>query len=322
MQFQKILIDFIIIFIIFLQFMDNATFGNNSMFRSPLARQTPNFMTRPIGQDIGQTFRPQQADLNRVNPMFREVYQRFNDSLSDLQRSEDLSRNQANQSRDMLANNYNRSVQQAEQQRIADLDQVRRANKDAQTANRVRARAIGGDSSSGFLDLANRIDQDAQQNVFKTNTGASNRISEAEQNAFKAFADIENRLNDAIAKIESDRRLSLRERDSMVRELEEQAARRALAAAQMAGMYGQGGDEQQQGRQGSVMGLNFEVEVPDGVNVLDYGDTQDMPGAINRLNEIRGTSVNPNINASGLRPLNFSGNSLDELRRIGGVRIL
>lgn len=252
----------------------NNIYGTNTMFRSPLARSVPAFQSRPLGVAPEQTFRPQTADLESVNPMFRSIYQRFNDSVADLQRGEEAARGQAGQSRDILVGDYNRGVQQAEQQRVSNIDQARRANQDAQTSNRIRARAIGGAPSSGFLELATRLDESAGRNINEANTQATNRIGQVESDINKSLFDIESRLNQTLAQIESDRRLSLRERDAAVAQAEEAAAqealRRAAASAQAGNMdllnalFG-GGDQstgsvlgEQTTNEGNVLGIDVE----------------------------------------------------------------
>lgn len=249
----------------------NNIYGTNTMLRSPLARSIPAFQTKALGPTVEQTYRPVTEDLNSINPMFRSIYQRFNDSLADLQRSEELSRQQADTSRQQLIGDYNRGVSQAEQQRLSNIDQARRSNQDAQTSNRIRARAIGGAPSSGFLELATRLDEQAGKNINEANLQATNRIQQVESDVMKSLSGIEDTLNKTIAQIESDRRLSLRERDAAVAQAEEAAAQAAIRAAAQSGnmdllnsLLG-GGDSGNIGASGgSVLGASdVAIDIPD-----------------------------------------------------------
>ena len=230
--------------------MNNSTpsgLGTNTLFRSPLQKSIPAFATKSLGAPQDQTFNPTPVDVNTVNPMFRGIYQQFNDSLNDLQRSEQFSRQNANLGRDSIVQNYDRGVASTEAQRISSMDQARRNNQDFQTQNRVRARAIGGAPSSAFLDLSNKIDQQTQRDFSGINTQAADSIRGFEMGAMEALNKIEMDLNKTIMEIESNRRLSLRERDAQVRSAEENAARAAIGLMQNS-ESGMGGGE------GSVMG--------------------------------------------------------------------
>lgn len=224
--------------------MNNSTpsgLGTNTLFRSPLQKSIPAFATKSLGAPQDQTFNPTPVDVNTVNPMFRGIYQQFNDSLNDLQRSEQFSRQNANLGRDSIVQNYDRGVASTEAQRISGMDQARRNNQDFQTQNRVRARAIGGAPSSAFLDLSNKIDQQTQRDFSGINTQAADSIRGFEMGAMEALNKIEMDLNKTIMEIESNRRLSLRERDAQVRSAEENAARSALGLMQ-GGDMATGGD--------------------------------------------------------------------------------
>lgn len=225
------------------------------MFKSSLKGALPNFATQGVGLPATQTYQQQPVDVNTVNPMFKNIYQSFNDSIADLQRSEQFSRQNADNNRQVILQNYDRGVTAADAGRTTEMDQARRSNQDFQTQNRIRARAIGGAPSSAFLDLSNRIDQQTQRDFSGINTRAVDAARGYESQTIEALNKLEADLNQTILQIESNRRLSLRERDQQIRAAEENAARSAMGLMQ-------GAEQSNYSGGGNVLGANdTEIEL-------------------------------------------------------------
>lgn len=183
---------------------------------------------------------PEKVDLNKVDPQFRDIYGAYNDRVDQLQGSLANTRSQAQSAQQDVQKGYDIATTNAENTYTGNMDTIRSANQDSQLANRLRARALGGAPSSGFLDLANRTDIQSQKDIGKAGQQLGLAYMSADQIASKAYGDIISSLNDAILKIQSDGTLSLRERDQRIQSAKEAAAKAAADAANWASLFGNG----------------------------------------------------------------------------------
>lgn len=158
----------------------------------------------------------------------QQVAQQYEDLLNDLTGSQQRVEGQAQKTKDLLAQQLSTVKTEAEGNRLANQDKARQNYQDLQTQSRRQARAVGGASSSGFMELSNKLDQTLQRNLTSADTDADSVLNKAQLSAQSAINDLENNLNENIAKIEGDKRTAARERDRQKQQIEQQAAQQAL----------------------------------------------------------------------------------------------
>lgn len=172
-------------------------------------------------------------DINEVEKRKQDLVagqeKAYQDALLDYQNQEDLFRNQYDRSKGNINNQLGQTIQQANTNALQQTTQARQNYGDLITQTRRRARAVGGSSQSGVLELYNMLDRDLQQNVYGINATKGSAIDQANTVATQALGDLEAKLTETIAAIDSDRRLSLREKDAALREIEYQATAAANA---------------------------------------------------------------------------------------------
>lgn len=179
---------------------------------------------------------PSKVDLNGVDSNFRDIYAAYNQRIDQLSANLGAIQNQATAAQGDVQKSYDLSVQDAEGAYNNTVNSLRDANQDAQLSNRVRARAVGGAPSSGFLDLANRTDIQTQKGLASAGSDLSRSYSVADQSASKALTDIMTALQGAIMQIQSNASASLLEKDQAIRQVRERAA--ALAAQRVQETWG------------------------------------------------------------------------------------
>lgn len=185
--------------------------------------QTPTPQT-PIPQYVSPIDSSQTLTNQRRDALMKGINQRYQDNVTDLDNAQmfaDQSRNKSmgflNQQRDMGLNTI-------EKNRQLGKDQSRMAYNDLVTESRRRARAVGGAASSGFLDMTSRLDQQLQSNLNAVDTTSGSYAGQIELTAQQALGELEDKYNQMVAAIQSDRRKSLRERDSALAQAELDAA--------------------------------------------------------------------------------------------------
>lgn len=202
---------------------------------------------------------PQKVNLDEVDPSYRDIYQEYNNNLDYLNTRLQNAQQTATASSRNVDEAYKTNVTGAENTYTTRLNTAQQANQDAQLANRLRARAIGGAPSSGFLDLANRTDIQTQRDVGQAGRELQTAYQKAQQLASQALTNINTALNDAIAQIQGDASLSLRQKNDAI----QQARIRAASVAQ---------------------GINWEDFMnafsAEEENVQDMMSTSFVPGAI------------------------------------------
>lgn len=179
--------------------------------------------------------------------------QEYNDSLAQLAQQESNIRASNEAQQGLISKGLENTMKQSLSQRLLDRQRTQQNRLDAQKSNRMRARAIGGGTSSGFLDLTGRTDQQATQNMFDIDSRAAGFEGNAQLEAQKGLQSLQSGLQDALMKIEADRSLSRRNRDDMMNKALE-AYQAQLARSGGAG----GGGGMMMGGDGNVLGASTE----------------------------------------------------------------
>lgn len=215
-----------------------ATPSNTGSTANAFSQLDPRFTTQVQGSVPNLS--TSKVDLTTIDPLYKPIYQAFNDSIDALGGQAANLVTQAQTSQQGANNDLVNNLNQIDQSRTSALNTNQQTGSDAQVANRERTRAIGGAPSSGFLELANKIDRNTQQGANSINSGAFNQSANARNTTLKAIADIQSGLNDALFKIQNDASLSLRERDSAVSAAVTKAQSDAINAALINGFAGNG----------------------------------------------------------------------------------
>src|SRR5690606_20187577 len=248
--------------------------------------------TRTLG--LPNVNKPQAVDLNAVNPAYRSIYEAYNNALANYDLAEQSAREYAATAQSNLNRELGTTLQQLENQRRSNIDLARQGGQDAQTQNRIRARAIGGAPSSGFLELANRIDRDTNRGILGFNQQASIGATNARTAALRALADIENNLNNQIFQISQNRNLSLRERDAAIQDAISRAQARAAQTVDWDSFLNSFGEEDVDQGSGRVLGANTMQFVPGAIGSKTGGGLlfrqpvpapQSIPTAPNSAND-------------------------------------
>lgn len=176
------------------------------------------------GGDFGQS-----ALIERKkNSLINTINQLYNDRLTTLADSERITRDQAGRSTNVINQSRDMTVQEAEQDRLANKNSARQNYSDLVAETRRRTRAVGGATNSGFLDLTSRLDQQLQSNLTAADNTATSIVGKANITAQQAIGEIETSLQKAIAAIEADKRTSAREKDQAIQQAEIEAANNAI----------------------------------------------------------------------------------------------
>lgn len=172
---------------------------------------------------------PSIIDLNTVDPIARPYTESYNSVINNLNARAQNARQMAEMAQGDIQRGYETSVAGAEQAYRTGLQTAQQANQDSQLANRLRARAMGGAPSSGFLDLANRTDLETQRGVSRLGSELSQGYRSADQAANEGLSRIIAALNSEILQIQNDATLSMRERDMAIQDARIRAAQAAAA---------------------------------------------------------------------------------------------
>lgn len=191
--------------------------------------------------------------------------QAYNDLLATLQGQEAQQKQQAIQQEAQ-------ALQGAEAQKRNITQNV----QDVTRSNRIRARAVGGASSSGYLELQNRAEREASQQAGGVDLQYGNQI-----------ASIQNSLNEKISAIQADVRKSQREKDleianiensamqellSIDKQAQEERARRSAEAAYLSQFQGFGQEPQiEEFKTPDVLGASATITERDPNFRPDYG---------------------------------------------------
>lgn len=213
---------------------------------------------------------PQIVDLNTVDPAYRPYYAAYNDSITNSGNQVTQLKNQAQMGQTDVGNAYKASIQGAKNAYQTNLTGIQSANQDAQLSNRMRARAVGGAPSSGFLDLANRTDIQSQRDIGKAGQDLGQNYAQADLVANQALTRIIGDLNSAILGIQNNANLSLRERDNAIADAKARAAAAAQQAAYLASLNGVNNNT------GGTDVLGAQTQATD---TYDTGNTDALGGA-------------------------------------------
>lgn len=159
---------------------------------------------------------PEKVDLNAVAPHLKDVYQEYNNNIDYLNTRLSSANQQAQSGQQQVQSAYDTTANQAEDAYRTSRDNIQSANQDSQLRNRLVARATGGAPSSGYLDLVNRTDIQSQKDIGQAGRSLQNNYAQANQIAQQALGNIQSALSGAIAQIQQDASLTLRQRDQAI----------------------------------------------------------------------------------------------------------
>jgi hypothetical protein len=209
--------------------------GTNSQFTAPQRSKLPDFLASQFqvpDVQIGT------ADLNAVDPQFRDIYRQFNQNIDALRGQREAALQSATASRDVLASQLNRGTQAAEQERIRNEGRTRQTAEELRRRNRERVRASGAGSSSAALELENRLNRETLQNIGNIGEQFSQRRASLEEQALQGITGIQNRLQDTISQILNNASMTLREKDAAIRSAQERKAMQDYYNSMFGGMGG------------------------------------------------------------------------------------
>lgn len=256
---------------------------NTAGFQATTAYRPPANFSQKLNLLNANPVLPQKVNLNNVDPAYRDYYAAYNDSLDTLSGTASNVKTQASLAQQDVQNAYGAATTGAENAYKSSITGIQSANQDAQLANRLRTRAMGGAPSSGFYDLANRTDIQSQRDVGAAGQQLGQAYQGADLSASQALTKIVSDLNNAILGIQSNGQLSLRQRDQQIAQAKASAAAAAQQAALLEGLSG----NQEQG--GDVLGASTTTGAPDpyaGLSIqVDTGSgLQLQPGSANANN--------------------------------------
>lgn len=106
--------------------------------------------------------------------------------------------------------------------------QARQSYQDSILQTRLRARAMGGAASSGFMDLTSRLDQALAGNLTNIDMTSMTALNKVKLTADKALTDLQDEMNKSINEIAKQKNTSIRERDKAKATIQMEAAEAAL----------------------------------------------------------------------------------------------
>lgn len=257
----------------------------NTLVRTPRTRM-PEFFATPISPDQSTTY--DTVDINTVDPRYRSIYQSYNDTITNLANMDRMARERGEAQRQELKAAYEGGAGRAENRFINQQDVIRQSAQDAQLMNKIRARAMGGGASSGVLELANRVDRDANKNVAMAAGEYTGALSDLELKGLQGINSIRDSLNQTIASIIQNKSLTLRERDAAIAKAEEDARTAAREAAYYNSLYGGDSMDTMAGT-GNVLGnqTSLEVEtIDENTNQFDRNNPVEIYGRMKALRDI------------------------------------
>lgn len=164
----------------------------------------------------------------RKGGLIQGAEERYQGNLADLARSEQLFRGETQQNRDYVGQQRDIAMEGAKKSAEDATRAARQNYLDSIVSNRRRIRATGAGSSSGAMELFNMLDRDFNSGLQSIEGQKMGTIGSIQLTAQKTLSDLENSLNKFIADIESQKEMSLREKNDAVREAEFAAADAAL----------------------------------------------------------------------------------------------
>lgn len=186
----------------------------------------PDYLRRQLAP-VESMNSPQEVDLNSVDPSFRPYYEQFNNLLRNLKAREDILRREAAIAQQTAVENAERQLTSLINQKTQAQANIREGLEDVLTQNRMRARAMGGSPSSALMDINARTEREALRQMGNLETDYANRIINTEKETKTKIDQIENELLKQLAAIESDKSLSLRQRDELIERAKMEAIRAA-----------------------------------------------------------------------------------------------
>lgn len=154
--------------------------------------------------------------------------QMYNDEIADLDSGLGLVKDSVQQGKDFVGRQADNTMNALDQRQLVNQRQLRRDYQDSILEARRRARAIGGASSSGYLDITSRLDQNLSQNMQTLGSQVTDLKSQVLLTKDQAMFELENKLQSTIAQIESEKRSSRRKKDQMIADAELAAADEAI----------------------------------------------------------------------------------------------
>jgi hypothetical protein len=159
---------------------------------------------------------------------------RFEDTQRQLQQQQQNLQTQAEAQRELLGSQFTETERGARSRELQQRGQEQQNIQDQIRTNRIRARAIGGAPSSGFLELTGRAEREGARRLAGITGATEQTIGRARGEQQRGLAALEQGLSDAIFQIENNRAASRREKDQAIAQLEQAAAQQALALQEAA----------------------------------------------------------------------------------------
>jgi hypothetical protein len=154
--------------------------------------------------------------------------QSYNDQITNLGNQEGQIKTSATSGKDYINQLRNSNVSDLTNQGDLSKRQARQSYQDQILQTRIRARALGGAASSGFMDLTGRLDQALASNLTGIDTTNMSAMSKVKITADKALTDLQAEMDKNINEIANQKNLSLRERDKAKASIQMEAAQAAL----------------------------------------------------------------------------------------------
>jgi hypothetical protein len=145
--------------------------------------------------------------------LIQNVQGRFQDTQRQLQQQRQNIQTQAGTQRGLLESQFGEVEKGARSRELQQRAQEQRNIQDQIRSQRIRARAIGGAPSSGFLELTGRAEREGAQRLAGITGGTEQTIGQARGTFQKGLADLDRGLNEAIFNIENNLAASRREKD-------------------------------------------------------------------------------------------------------------
>lgn len=148
----------------------------------------------------------------------------YTDQMSYLDSQTQGVNNNAQLGRERITQQKEGTINKAMQDAETAARMARDTYKDMIVQGRRRARATGGGSSSGYLEMSTMLDSQLMRGLGQVEQTKQGQVGAANSIADQAVGEIENTLQQVLGEIANNRAISLRERDSKVNEAKLNAA--------------------------------------------------------------------------------------------------